>query len=130
LSGLKHRIGICLEGRGKCKINSLLHSINKHNYEYLFCTTFNLVSLVVTKLATPNTKGPSAQPHFIPSHSLKQSTLYLARRCKSHRIFRSVSSKFFFKHNVERYYKYPLFIFIYILVQNLHKYNKQESINN
>ena len=116
-------------GRRKCKIKSLLHSINKGNYEYLLCSAFNPVSLADTKLVTPKRKAHQHN-HIMHSHSLKQSTLYLARRCKSNRILPSVSSKYLFKHNIESYYKFPLFICTYIFRQTLHKYNAEESINN
>jgi len=64
MSGLKRRNGICLEGRKKCKIKSLLHSINKSKDEYLLCSTFNLVSLVDTKLAKPKRKPHQPTPYY------------------------------------------------------------------
>jgi len=45
-------------------IKSLLHSINKSNYEYLLCSTFSPVSLVDTKLATPKRKAHQPTPHY------------------------------------------------------------------
>ena len=64
LSGLKRRIGICLEGRRNFKIKSLLHSINKINYEDLLCSTYNPVTLVDTNLATPKRKAHQPTPHY------------------------------------------------------------------
>jgi hypothetical protein len=92
-------------------------------------STFNPVSLANTKLATPKRKA-HRHNQIMHSHSLKQSTLYLARRCKSNRILPSVSSKYLFENNIKRYYKFPLFIRIYIFRQKLRKYNTEESINN